>query len=92
MKIELAIPFEGVDGGKYVAELICTSRGTKGRYSGPPEKCYPAEGPELSIVKIDAENGRTIPTSDWHTILGNSIEDLIFEKATKELEEGGSDE
>lgn len=34
--------------------------GTPGRYSGPPEFCYPAEGPEVSFVVLD-RRGRPAP-------------------------------
>lgn len=45
-------------------EIRVTSSGSPGRYNGPPEDCYPAEGAEWEIVH-DAETcercGRIVP-------------------------------
>jgi hypothetical protein len=42
-------------------EYRVISMGSKGRYSGPPEDCYPGEGPELDIeaVLLVDEDGKT---------------------------------
>lgn len=37
------------DGTELSVEITILSWGSPGRYSGPPEHCYPAEGPEMEV-------------------------------------------
>ena len=37
---------------EFTIALTCTARGTPGKLSGPPEDCYPPEGPEFEVVTI----------------------------------------
>ncbi len=43
----------------------CTSRGTDARLSGPPEDCYPTEGPEFELesIAINVDGGKSLDVS-----------------------------
>jgi hypothetical protein len=51
--------------------------GSPGRYSGPPEYCYPEEPPELDGGELYI---RSPATDKWQEITGTMF-DFMFEKA-----------
>lgn len=44
--------YRGLEEYEVEVEFNVTSWGSPGQYSGPPERCYPAEGPEFDLVAI----------------------------------------
>lgn len=44
-------------------ELLCeVSAGLAGQTYGPPERCYPAEPPEVEVLEVADTDGNVIPS------------------------------
>jgi hypothetical protein len=56
----------GEGGPDYQVHFAVTSGGCSAKIYGPPENCYPAEGPEWQITGVDGEEWDTARKAyDW---------------------------
>lgn len=77
--------------------LQCTAHGSPGILSGPPERCYPAEAAEfdvdcITIRGVIHKTGQTplpIEPQTLRYILGDSLDNILFETACEEANETG---
>jgi hypothetical protein len=60
--------------------------GDPGRVSGPPEKCYPPEPPEVEVDELTTEDEQR--TYDMMVLLQSDVADEICEKVIDAIEEG----
>jgi len=69
-------------------EVTCDiTGGSPGRYSGPPEDCYPAEDPDVEIESVTL-NGHDFHTADIELRQHNravDLDDLICEAALEQV-------
>lgn len=71
-------------GLRFEAEVDYTP-GTPGRYSGPPEKCYPHEPPEVEITAL------TVDGKDAMFLLDSTMQPEIEEAASIAADEAFED-
>lgn len=98
-KFECEIALEDLKGEEHEFLVKCTiAPGTPGRLSGPPEDCYPAEGPEVDDLKLYKNTGQRddkgrpifiqVPEEQWEQY-GTDEEALtliVLEKANEASE------
>ena len=70
----------------------CTSPFQPARLSGPPEDCYPAEGPEFELDEFEVFVGKTVivSTRDWsvgEALFGDNIWAHLYDDAVTDAEE-----
>ena len=73
-------------------ELECTYAGCSAKLSGPPEDCYPAEGPEFEFKEFTVFVGKTIIVRSKHysvavALFGDMVWGRLIDDATIEAEE-----
>lgn len=73
--------------------LTCVSRGDPGRFSGPPEDCYPSEAAEFeleSVHVLDAESKPHLISKDiLKAVVGVEMAQQMVEDAETEAIESG---
>lgn len=77
IKVTTYIEREGQD-----IELLITGSfycGDPGRYSGPPERCYPAEPDEWDIEDIKAPEGVTLTDEEYEEVYNKTFDLAIDE-------------
>jgi hypothetical protein len=77
---------------EFIITLNCTVRRDPGRLSGPPEHCYPPEGPEFELDSIHVlaqEGKREISEDVLRAMLGDDMADKLLERAYTDAAESG---
>ncbi len=76
--------------------VTCTSPGRAAQLYGPPENCYPAEGPEFEFVAFEFFVGKTmiVSSGDWgvaQALFGAAIWNHLYSDAVIDAEENPDD-
>ena len=75
----------------------CTSPGCPAKLSGPPEDCYPAEGPEFELDEFEVFVGKTviIKSKDWNVgeaLFSDNLWAHLYDDAVTDAEENPPEE
>lgn len=78
MTNEFMYQWEDDDGDKHEVEVhFVYTRGSKGVYHKLPEDCYPAEGPEVSILYLVDDHGNELTEDEWPVNEETLVEAII---------------
>ncbi len=77
--------------------VICTSPYVPAKIHGPPEFCYPAEGPEFEFDEFEVFVGKTtiLKSADWtvaEALFGKNIWAHLYDDAVTDAEENSPEE
>jgi len=68
-------------------EVSCSfSRFDPGRFTGPPEHCYPPEGGELLAFVMRLPDGRELNEGDARKLLGDERTDELIDMAREDAQ------
>ena len=74
-------------------DLTCIARSTAGHYSGPPDRCYPAEPAEFELAKVHiiGSGGIFVEITEdiLDALLGNEVVETMLENAYIEADASG---
>ena len=73
-------------------EMDCTYPGDPGKLSGPPEDCYPPEGPEFEWDEVQVFVGehtimKTKSAKALQALLGDAVSDHVLDEAADDAVE-----
>lgn len=73
-------------------ELDCTNPGCPAQLYGPPENCYPAEGPEFELDRVTVFVGKinVLQTAKWseaELVLGEAVWGNLIDAAYEDADE-----
>ena len=76
--------------------VTCTYHGCAAQLCGPPENCYPAEGPEFEFISFEFFVGKTVivDSESWavaEALFGKIIWKHLYDDAVTDAEENFDD-
>lgn len=97
--LEIEGPEDSFGEPSIIIGMECTARSDPGCVSGPPEHCYPPEGPEFELTTISVDvpkvnskelEGVLIFTyNQFCAVYGAEVADALIERATTDACENG---